>query len=140
VNRRKPRRATGTRTMVDVIRGLTRGSIADQKRADLEAVQGGGRRLVRCYTQPEPGEHRRHWKPGYLDVSVDELQWKGSSRRWKPLVLRGGQWKTHLRNATRDDRVYRSFGIIECDRGSERHVLAVPKRDVDLCVSMLKGS
>jgi hypothetical protein len=48
-----------------------------------------------------------------------------------------GEWTTHSRHVTRDDRVYGSFGIIECVRGQERHSLAVPRSDVDLCVALL---
>jgi hypothetical protein len=123
--------------MLDVIRSPFRVPIAEQERADLEAVQRGELRLVRCYVEPDSGEHRRQWKPGRLQVSVHELKWKGSSRRWQPIFMPAGEWAIYLRHPTRDDHVYKSFGIIECVRGSERHALAVPRNDVDLCVALL---
>jgi hypothetical protein len=137
LNHKKPRRSAGTRTMTDVIRGLAKGPMADQKRADLEAIKLGDERLVRCYLRPDEEEHRRHWKPGYLKVNSSELNWKGSSRRWKTKVFAAGQWTTRIRKANREDRVYKSFGIIVCDRGSERYEIGVPRPDVDLCLFVL---
>jgi hypothetical protein len=123
--------------MVDALRNVARQPLAVRKEADIEAVTNGERRLVRCYVKPKSGEHRRHWKPGYLKVSADRLRWRGSSRRWQPFDLGAGQWTTRLRNATRDDRVYRSFGVIECERGAANLSLAVPRPDVDLCTCVL---
>jgi hypothetical protein len=135
----RSRRAAGTRTMTDVIRGLARGTMASQKRADIEAVKCGETRLVRCYVRPSPTERRRHWKPGTLIVTKNQLRWRGSSRRWETFTLLSGEWSTQLRKALREDRVYKSFGLIVCDRGSESFQLGVPRPDVDLCMAVLNG-
>jgi hypothetical protein len=137
VDQHKPKRSAGTRTMFDVLRGMAKGSMDQQKAADLEAVKRGEERLVRCYLKPGENESRRHWKPGYLRVSLAGLRWDGSSRRWKSVVLAAGQWATRLRKADREDRVYKSFGIITCDRDHEQYEIGVPRSDVDLCVYIL---
>ncbi|MCU1494586.1 MAG: hypothetical protein JWO62_2350 [Acidimicrobiaceae bacterium] len=125
--------------MFDVLRAPFRTSLAEQQKADIEAIRAGATRLVRCYVEPAAGEHRAHWKPGHLQVRAGQLIWKGSSHRWKPVVLSSGDWSVTRRNVTRTEQVYRSFVILECVRGLDRHVLAVPRHDVDLCIQGLVG-
>ncbi len=140
MTRTRSRRAAGTRTMVDVLRGFMRGRMTGQPSADQEAVKNGEQRVVRCYVQPEIGEHRRQWKPGYLHVLADTVSWKGSSRRWDTVVFPAGEWTVRARAVARSEHVYRSFRVLECSRQGERHVVAVPKLDVDLCISVLTAT
>jgi hypothetical protein len=137
VRLKKPRRASGTRTMLDVLLGRARGSAEEQKRKDLESVRMGEIRIVRCYVKPDTSEHRRQWKPGYLHVSATGAVWKGSSRRFSSIALSSRQWTTNLRKVGRDEHVYKSFCVIECERGSEHYSFAVPRRDTELCLRVL---
>lgn len=135
---RKPRRAAGTRTSLDVLHDwLTLTRMVDKQRGDMDALERGDQRIVRCYVRPGQDERRRQWKPGHLLVSLGELRWKGSSRRWDPIVLASGEWTTNVRTPSRDDYVYKTFRIIICDRGSEQYQLAVPRLDLDLCLTAI---
>src|SRR5487761_2394906 len=134
---RKLKRAAGSRTTIDVMRHLTNWSLEDRKSVDLEAVRNGDARLVRCYVKPDIGEDRRQWKPGYIEVTKDRLVWQGSSKKWPPFTMLAGQWATRTRNVYPDERVYKSWRVIECNRGLENHSFAVPKLDAGLCMSAL---
>lgn len=112
---------------------------ADRQRRDVEALERGDKRVVRCYVQPAEGERRKHWKPGVLLVSRYDLRWKGSSRRWNPFTLKAQEWFTNVRTPTRDDGVFNVYRIIVCSSGTERHELAVPRQDADLCLAALRG-
>ena len=136
---RKPKRASGTRTTIDVLRNIGRRSQSELGSEDLLAMSNGERRQVRCYVQPRSDEKRRHWKPGYLEVSSSEVVWHGSLRKWQSFTLASGQWSTSVRAVSRDDSVYRSFRVIECRREDEVVRLAIPRGDVNLCLSSLNG-
>jgi hypothetical protein len=135
----KPRRATGSRTFIDVIhrygRNPTDGQIVD----DIESVRTGYTRFVRCYVSPLPDDKRKHWIPGRATVSKNGLEWNGSSRRWNRILLLSNEWTLNVRRATRLDRVYRTFWVIECSKESVTHSLAVPRADVKLCVASISG-
>jgi hypothetical protein len=136
---KKPKRAAGTRTTVDVLRNFGHRSQSELRVADIEALSNGERRSVRCYVQPGPDERRRHWKPGRLEVSSSQLTWRGSLSKWKSFSLASGLWTTRVRTVSRDDRVYRSFRVIECRRENVVIRLAVPRIDVELCLLSLNG-
>ena len=118
---------------------LTLTRATDRQRRDVEALARGEKRVVRCYVQPSADDHRKHWKPGVLLVSKYEMQWKGSSRRWPPLTLKAREWFTNVRRPTRDDGVFNVYRIIMCSREAERHEIAVPRQDADLCLAVLRG-
>jgi hypothetical protein len=132
------RRASGTRTFVDVVRHFTRSSFAERKAADMEAVQNGESRLVRCYVKPDSNEKRRQWKPGYLELSAGKVLWRGSSRKWPNLLFVASEWRLSLRKVRQEEHVYKSWSVIECKRGSEVVSLAVPKLDAELCLFALE--
>jgi hypothetical protein len=138
LKQKKPRRAAGTRTASDVLRDfVTLRRMSDKRRSDIEAMQQGEHRWVKCYFKPRDDESRRQWKPGHLDVSAGELRWEGSSRRWEPFTLRAGEWATSTRNVTRQDHVYSYCRVIKCVQGSEAREFAVPRPDAELCLVAL---
>jgi hypothetical protein len=124
--------------MLDVLlRPSSRAESMDEK-SDLKAVQGGEKRLVRSYLKPQALETRRHWKPGYIEVSSTQLVWKGSSHKWASLSLAANEWEVRVRRIRADERVYKTWTAIDCMRREETWSLAVPRPDVELCVAILR--
>jgi hypothetical protein len=134
---RKPRRAVGTQTSIDVIKGWF---FPRTSEGDIEALANGQERLIRCYLQPEPDEQRKQWKPGYLTATGDGLHWVGTSNRWPSLDFTLGEWAVAVRSRSREDHVYSSFGILVCTRLNEKLEIAVPRRDLPLCIFALTGA
>jgi hypothetical protein len=129
----------GSRTTVDVMRHFTTMHSSAHIDADIQAVRSGETRRVRCYVKPDPGEIRSHWKPGYVEVSVDGAIWRGSSRKWSQLEMKPGQWFVRTRNVQPDEHVYKSWCVIECRREQKTHLLAVPQLDSQLCLFVLES-
>jgi hypothetical protein len=134
-NEIRPRRAAGTRTMLDVLKRLFRPPTAEKKAADLEEVLGGRELLVSCRLLLPRGKGIRRIPQGYLHVHSDRVVWKG--RGHPKAAFRRGDW---LIRTTPPTPVPAQWGIISLLNKSDSQIhqeMRVPTADMDLIRTIL---
>lgn len=88
----KPRRASGTRTMPDVLRHLFRPPTAAQKKADVEDLHSGGELIVAARLTSARPQSGVHWVPqGYLHLTNEKITWK-SGHKLPDLTFSKDEW------------------------------------------------
>lgn len=127
----KPRRASGSRTMLDVVRNLYRPPASAQKAADLEYLVEGGELLVAARLTCSTARAGAHWLPqGYLHLTNNVVTWRG--RHHTEMQFNRGEWS--IRTTPPDDRQGRwvLMSLVQESDQTVHHEMKIPTPDVDL--------
>ena len=140
--RSKPnvRRASGTRTMLDVWRNLFRPPTAAQKQADLDLLHSGGELIVTATLSSARTHTGVHWVPqGYLHLKSEESTWK-SIHKLPDLNFRKGNWI--VRSTPQGSLASRVtiVSLVNRQDVSVHHEMRIPTPDLDLVLAALSDN